>query len=65
MTREERRAFIEDLLENTQKYKDQWTAEARLKEPQMTEEQLEWSWEQMAEQLGLPATKPARGPAKG
>jgi len=26
MTREERWAFVEDLLENTQKYKDKWTS---------------------------------------
>ena len=64
MTREERRAFFEDLLENTQKYKDKWTEQARLDAPQMTEEQLESSWRQMAEQFGLPPTKPARGPAK-
>ena len=64
MTHEERWAFIEDLLENTQKYKDRRTAEARLKEPQMTEEQLGLYWKQMADQFGLPATKRARGPAK-
>jgi hypothetical protein len=64
MTREERHAFFEDLLENTQKYKDRWTAQARLEEPQMTEEQHERSWQQMAEQFGLPPTKPAKGPAK-
>jgi hypothetical protein len=64
MTRDERAAFFDDLPENPQKYKEQWTAQARLEAPQMTEEQLEWAWRQMAHQFGLPPTKPARGPAK-
>jgi len=64
MTREERDAFIEDILANPQKYKDKWTERARLEAPQMTEEQLEASWQQMAEQFGLPPTKPAKGPSR-
>jgi hypothetical protein len=64
MTHEERKAVIEDMLANTQKYKDRWTARARREEPQMSEEQLEWSWRQVAHQFGLPPTKPAKGPSK-
>ena len=65
MTSKEIWAFIEDVLENPQKYKDRWTERARLEQPHLTEEQLEGSWKQMARLLGLPPTKPARGPARG
>ena len=64
MTDEERAAFIEDLLENTQKYKDRWTEQARIEHPGMTEEQDEWAWKFVEMLFGLPATKPSPGPAK-
>jgi len=65
MTREQGLwAAIEVLMGNTQAFKDRSCARARLEQPHLTEEQLEWSWRQVADQLGLPPTKPARGPAK-
>ena len=64
MTDDERAAVIEDMLENTQKYKDKWTEQARIEAPQMTEAQLEAHGEFVEMLFGLPPTKLVRGPAK-
>jgi hypothetical protein len=53
MTDAQRDAVIDDIMANPEKYKKSWTDKARAENPQMTEEQLEWSWRQLCQQLGL------------
>ncbi len=60
MTDEERAAIIDDILENTQKYREQCTARARIEAPQMTEEQLDAHWEFAEVIFGLPPTPGGR-----
>lgn len=44
---------LRDLLENTEKYRLQAREEQRKESPEMTEEQLDATWEQAAHQFGL------------
>ena len=46
-------AAIRDIIDNTEKYKKKWDAKARKDYPEMTEEQLQASWDQLAHQFGL------------
>jgi hypothetical protein len=48
-----RDAFFDDLLANPEKYKKKWGDEARAENPEMTDEQIEASWDQLADQFGL------------
>jgi hypothetical protein len=52
-TETERDAFFDDLLANLEKYKKKWADEARLEYPDMTVEQIEVSWDRLANQFGL------------
>ena len=54
VTKAERAAFVDDIIANPGKYRDQWAAKARREHPEMTQAQLDSSWDQMAEQMGFP-----------
>jgi hypothetical protein len=45
--------FDRDLIANPEKYKKLWGDKARAEHPEMTEEQHEASWQQLAHQFGL------------
>lgn len=53
VSQEERDDFIADLIANPEKYRAEWTAKHRRERPDMTEEQIQASWDQAAFQLGL------------
>jgi hypothetical protein len=53
VTKAERDAFFADLKANPDKYRKEWDDEARKEHPDMTEEQLQASWDQLADQFGL------------
>jgi hypothetical protein len=50
---EKRKKFIEEFLADPDAFKKRWDEETRREYPEMTEEQLQGSWDQMAHQLGL------------
>ena len=52
-TKAARDAFVEDILKDPQKYKRQWTAEARVKYPHLTDEQHEADWKYVSDLMGL------------
>ena len=52
-TKGARDAFVAALLSNPEKYRKQWDAEARREQTDLTEEQLDQSWKQLADQFGL------------
>lgn len=53
VTQETRKAFIREIISNPKKYKEKWDAEIRAKNPDMTEEQIQKSWAQLANQFDL------------
>jgi hypothetical protein len=52
-TKAERDAFVADLIAQPEKYRREWGEQARRENPQMTDEQIEAAWDQLAEQMGL------------
>ena len=54
MTKDEKAKFdaaLADMMKNREKYKKQFIEAAKKESPEMTDEQLEASWEQAARQL--------------
>jgi hypothetical protein len=50
---EKRKKFIKEFLSDPAAFKKKWDEETRKEYPDMTDEQLQGSWDQMAHQLGL------------
>jgi hypothetical protein len=54
VTKAERDAFIEDITAHPGKYRDEWDEQLRREHPEMTQAQMDNSWDQMAELMGFP-----------
>jgi hypothetical protein len=49
----ERDAFVDDLLADPESYRKRWDDALRRDRPEMTDEQVKASWEQVVHQIGL------------
>jgi hypothetical protein len=44
---------VDDILADPEKYRKAWDEKARRENPHLTQEQLDASWDQLAQQMGL------------
>jgi hypothetical protein len=51
--RADRDTFIRRLIEDPERFRLEWDAKARAENPALTDEQLQASWDQLADQFGL------------
>jgi hypothetical protein len=46
-------SFLDELVADPEKFRRQWDEEAKRENPDMTQEQLDAAWQQLAQQFGL------------